>query len=47
MVDDLPVGASRLRRPPGGYRWTMVGGVVTQAGGMATAARPGSVLRRS
>ncbi len=47
MVDDLPAGASRLRRPPGGYRWTIVGGVVTQEGGMATAARPGIVLRRS
>jgi N-acyl-D-amino-acid deacylase len=46
MVDDLPMGASRLRRPPGGYRWTLVEGVVTQAGGVATAARPGNVLRR-
>jgi N-acyl-D-aspartate/D-glutamate deacylase len=46
MVDDLPLGASRLRRPPGGYRWTVVGGVVTQEAGELTGALPGQVLRR-
>jgi N-acyl-D-aspartate/D-glutamate deacylase len=46
MVDDLPMGASRLRRPPGGYRWTMVGGLVTQQDGTVTGTRPGNVLHR-
>jgi N-acyl-D-aspartate/D-glutamate deacylase len=42
---DLPEGARRLRRPPGGYRYTVVGGTVVQAGGELTGARPGHVLR--
>jgi N-acyl-D-aspartate/D-glutamate deacylase len=46
MVADLPLGASRLRRPPGGYRWTITGGGVTQAQGERTDASPGHVLRR-
>ncbi|HVM65307.1 MAG TPA: amidohydrolase family protein [Acidimicrobiales bacterium] len=46
MVDDLPGGASRLRRPPGGYRWTVVAGTVTQEGGQLTPHRPGHVLHR-
>ena len=45
-VRDLPAGASRLRRPPGGYRATVVGGVVTQQHGQPTEALPGTVLRR-
>ncbi len=45
MVDDLPGGASRLRRPPGGYRWTVVAGTATQEGGQVTPHRPGRVLR--
>jgi N-acyl-D-aspartate/D-glutamate deacylase len=45
MTDDLPGGASRLRRPPGGYRWTIVAGAPTQEGGALTAGRPGHVLR--
>jgi N-acyl-D-amino-acid deacylase len=45
LVDDLPTGASRLRRPSGGYRWTMVSGVVTQEAGQPSDARPGHVLR--
>ncbi len=43
-VHDLPGGAPRLTRPPGGFRVTAVGGVVTQEGGVATGARPGGPL---
>jgi N-acyl-D-amino-acid deacylase len=46
MVADMPLGANRLRRPAGGYRATVVGGVVTQRSGELTTARPGRVLRR-
>jgi N-acyl-D-aspartate/D-glutamate deacylase len=45
FAEDLPGGARRLRRPPGGYRYTVAGGVVTQEGGTLTGARPGGVLR--
>jgi N-acyl-D-aspartate/D-glutamate deacylase len=45
FVADLPEGARRLRRPPGGYRYTAVSGTVVQAGGELTGARPGAVLR--
>jgi len=45
FVADLPEGAQRLRRPPGGYRYTVVGGTVVQEGGQLTGARPGTVLR--
>jgi len=44
FVDDLPGGASRLRRPPGGYRYTLADGVVTQDHGELTGALPGAVL---
>jgi N-acyl-D-amino-acid deacylase len=44
VVHDLPGGAPRLTRPPGGFRVTAVGGVVTQEGGVATGARPGGPL---
>jgi N-acyl-D-aspartate/D-glutamate deacylase len=47
FVDDLPGGASRLRRPAGGYRATVVNGVITQENGTDTYARPGVVLRAS
>ena len=40
FVHDLPGGAPRLTRPPGGFRTTVVAGVVTQQGGVATGARP-------
>jgi N-acyl-D-aspartate/D-glutamate deacylase len=43
-VHDLPGGAPRLTRPPGGFRVTAVEGVVTQEGGVATGARPGGPL---
>jgi N-acyl-D-aspartate/D-glutamate deacylase len=44
MVDDLPGGARRLRRPAGGYRATVVAGAVTQRDGTLTDARPGTLL---
>jgi N-acyl-D-amino-acid deacylase len=44
FVHDLPAGGARLRRPPGGYRYTAVGGEVTQEGGVLTGARPGRFL---
>jgi N-acyl-D-aspartate/D-glutamate deacylase len=43
-VHDLPGGAPRLTRPPGGFRVTAVAGVVTQEGGTATGARPAGPL---
>ena len=46
-VHDLPGGAPRLTRPPGGFRATAVAGVVTQEGGVATGARPGGPLALS
>ena len=45
FVADLPAGARRLRRPAGGYRYTVVDGTVVQSDGELTGARPGSVLR--
>jgi N-acyl-D-aspartate/D-glutamate deacylase len=45
FVADLPEGAQRLRRPAGGYRYTVVGGTVVQEAGQLTGARPGAVLR--
>ena len=45
FVGDLPGGASRLRRPPGGYRYTLANGEVTQENGVLTDARPAGVLR--
>jgi N-acyl-D-aspartate/D-glutamate deacylase len=46
FVDDMPGGGTRLRRGAGGYRYTMVGGVMTQENGELTSARPGRVLGR-
>ena len=45
LVSDLPGGGCRLRRPPGGYRTTVVGGVPTQHHGNLTGELPGTVLR--
>ena len=45
FVADLPAGARRLRRPAGGYRYTVVDGTVVQDGGELAGARPGTVLR--
>jgi N-acyl-D-aspartate/D-glutamate deacylase len=44
LVEDLPGGGERLRRPPGGYRYTVASGVVTQERGELTGARPATVL---
>ena len=45
FTTDLPEGARRLRRPPGDYRYTVVGGTVVQQDGGLTGARPCTVLR--
>jgi N-acyl-D-aspartate/D-glutamate deacylase len=44
FVADLPDGSSRLRRPEGGYRATIVNGVATQHDGELTGALPGRML---
>ena len=44
MVADLPGGARRLRRPGGGYRFTIAAGEITQENGKLTGARPAGVL---
>ena len=44
FVNDLPDGSPRLRRPPGGYRYTLAAGEVTQEDGVLTDARPAGVL---
>jgi len=44
FVADMPSGAKRFRRPEGGYRATIVDGVLVQAGGELTGALPGRVL---
>ena len=44
FVPDLPDGTSRLRRPEGGYRATVVNGVPVQTGGELTGALPGRML---
>jgi N-acyl-D-aspartate/D-glutamate deacylase len=44
MVSDLPGGASRLRRPPGGYRHTIVAGDIVQTEGVLTGSRPGTPI---
>lgn len=41
---DLPVGGTRLRRPAGGYRFTLLNGVLTQERGELTGERPGGPL---
>jgi N-acyl-D-aspartate/D-glutamate deacylase len=47
MTSDLPKGAMRLRRGPGGYRYTVVDGTVTQEDGVLTNALPGRLLRQA
>jgi N-acyl-D-aspartate/D-glutamate deacylase len=46
-VADLPGGRSRLTRDPGGYRYTVVNGVVVQQGGKATGELPAGWLART
>ena len=41
IVTDLPGGGTRLRRPAGGYRHTIVAGEIVQSDGTLTGARPG------
>ena len=44
FVRDLPGGAPRLTRPAGGFRHTVVAGVVIQEAGVTTGARPAGPL---
>jgi N-acyl-D-amino-acid deacylase len=44
FVHDLPGGGPRLTRPAGGFRATVVNGVVVQEHGVATGARPSGAL---
>jgi N-acyl-D-aspartate/D-glutamate deacylase len=44
FVADLPDGSKRFRRPEGGYRATVVGGMPVQEHGELTGALPGRVL---
>jgi S-adenosylmethionine/arginine decarboxylase-like enzyme len=44
LTADLPGGGLRLRRPPGGFRFTVVAGTVVQHDGTLTGALPGIVL---
>ena len=44
FVADIPGGGTRLRRPEGGYRATVVAGTPTQEHGRSTGALPGRVL---
>jgi N-acyl-D-aspartate/D-glutamate deacylase len=46
-VSDLPGGRPRLTRGPGGYRYTVVGGVVVQEAGRATGELPARWLGRA
>ena len=45
FVDDFPGPGSRLRRPAGGYRMTILNGEITCEAGEDTGNRPGRVLR--
>lgn len=44
FVSDLPGGHRRLRRPAGGFRYTVANGQVTQEAGVLTGALPAGVL---
>jgi N-acyl-D-aspartate/D-glutamate deacylase len=44
FLDDVPEGGGRMRRPAGGYRYTVVGGTVVQEEGRLTGAHPGTLL---
>jgi N-acyl-D-aspartate/D-glutamate deacylase len=46
MVNDLPGGRSRFSREPGGYRYTIVNGVVVQERGKATGELPARWLSK-
>jgi N-acyl-D-aspartate/D-glutamate deacylase len=47
LAHDVPGGRSRLTRAPGGYRYTIVNGVVVQESGKATGALPATWLARA
>jgi N-acyl-D-aspartate/D-glutamate deacylase len=44
FVQDLPGGGMRLRRPAGGYRYTLVDGEVVQEDGKTTGQLPGRLI---
>ena len=44
FVTICPEAARRLRRPAGGFRYTIANGEITQAHGRLTDARPAGVL---
>ena len=44
FVTDQPGGARRLRRPEGGFRYTIANGEITQRAGRLTDTRPAGVL---
>lgn len=44
LVADLPGQALRLRRPPGGFRYTLLSGALVQHDGALTGACPGTLL---
>lgn len=44
FVDDLPAGGARLRRPPGGFRQTIVAGEIVQEAGQLTGNLPGRFI---
>jgi N-acyl-D-aspartate/D-glutamate deacylase len=46
-IGDIPGGAKRFRRPAGGYRYTLVEGVLAQSFGEATEALPGRFLQKA
>ncbi|MBO0731337.1 MAG: amidohydrolase family protein [Acidimicrobiaceae bacterium] len=44
FLDDVPGGGQRMRRPAGGYRYTVVDGTVVQEDGKLTGHHPGGLL---
>jgi N-acyl-D-amino-acid deacylase len=46
LAADLPGGAARLRRPAGGFRYTLVAGTIVQQEGTLTGNLPGTALTR-
>jgi N-acyl-D-aspartate/D-glutamate deacylase len=47
LVRDVPGGVARLRRPPGGYRYTILAGEIVQAHGRSVDILPGRFLGAS
>jgi N-acyl-D-aspartate/D-glutamate deacylase len=44
FLSDVPGGGQRMRRPAGGYRYTIVDGAVVQEDGKLTGNNPGAML---